>query len=57
MTNHWETLKQDLNCLIDHNNVYHQLVYQVLIQRYQKEHQERNCHCGLEMTHGENRND
>jgi len=29
----------------------------VLTQKYQKEHQEHSCHCGLEMKHGENKND
>ena len=51
MMNRLEILKQDLNCLISHKNVFHKVVYQVLIQRYQKELKELNYHYGQEIKH------
>jgi len=49
MTNHLETLKQVLNYSTNQKNVYHQLVSQVLIRKYQKGLQELNYPCGQEI--------
>ena len=51
MTNRLEILKQGLDYLTSHKNAFHEVVYQVLIQRYQKELKELNYHYGQETKH------